>query len=331
MNIFSLLFSYLFGYSFSYSYDFFNHWQCIGIHNNIDFSQPYSINIGELPLVIWKHNNKLISVLNICKHMGSRLDNGKITNSGCLKCQYHGLEFSHEDSFGKVVEHEGKIFWSYNPIHKSPFSIPFYKNMNYEKTILEIDMEGSLTDCAYNTMDLRHPEYVHGSVFGFGNARPPQNIKQYKFKDRIGVSFDYFSNNIMRSINDNINTTKNFHMYIYPTFSWSKVSFNKKNLIIGVNLLPLANKKTRWYVTLSHNYFTTPVGKQFMEMLGKIILSQDFEQMKNQCPENNLKRAVLFEHIFQDEDVILWLREMFKNYEYPSIDRCVELYNKRKK
>ena len=38
-------------------------------------------------------------------------------------------------------------------------------------------------------------------------------------------------------------------MYLYPSFSWSKVSFHKNNLIIGVNLLPLENKKTRWYAS----------------------------------------------------------------------------------
>lgn len=309
---------------------FFNNWICVGIKENMDLTKPYSINIGELPLVIWKSkDNKLASNINICKHMGSKLDNGIITENGCLKCQYHGLENTYEDRFGEVVEHDGKIFWAYEPKKKKPFSIPFFNNADYEKSFLEITMDASLTDSAFNTMDLRHPEYVHNKVFGFGNVIPPQNIKEYKYLsgDRVGLSFDYSSNSVMRSINDNVRFTQNYHMFIYPTFSWSKVTFNNKNLIIGVNLLPLENKKTKWYITICHNYYKSGFGKEFMKFLASVILSQDFAQMKNQYKENELKRTMLFDHKFKDEEIILWLKDMFKNYEYPGVNYCVQLYN----
>ena len=56
---------------------FFNNWHCIGISEKINFKSPYKANIGELPLVIWKNpkTNNLLSTINICKHMGSKLDN----------------------------------------------------------------------------------------------------------------------------------------------------------------------------------------------------------------------------------------------------------------
>lgn len=314
-------------------FDFFNHWQCIGILNKIDYSKPYKINVGELPLVIWRDDKKkeFISTINICKHMGSTLDQGIITENGCLKCPYHGLEIKSNDKFGQVIEHDGKLFWSHDPLLKKPFSIPFFHNKNYEKSFLEIDMPGSFTDSAYNTMDLRHPEFVHGSILGFGNSEPPKNIKHFVFKDRIGLSFDYISNPSMSAFNNNVKETSNFHMYIYPSFSWSKVSFNKNHLIIGVNLLPLENKKTRWYITISHNYYQSSFGKKIMETLSSIILKQDFEQMTKQADENSLKKIMLFEHIFKDEEVIIQLKEMLKHYEYPSIDKCVDLYKKNKK
>jgi phenylpropionate dioxygenase-like ring-hydroxylating dioxygenase large terminal subunit len=309
----------------------FNEWTCIGIKSNIDFTQPYKAKIGDLPLVIWKDRaqNRLISAINICKHMGSALDNGKITKSGCLKCMYHGLEFSYEDRFGEVVEHEGKIFWAYKPTRKIPYQIPFFYHSDYETSFLEIDMDCSLTDSAYNTMDLRHPEYVHNQLVGFGNTIPPENIKYYTYKSdprRVGLSFDYSSNRVMRTINDNVRKTNNFHMYIYPTFTWSKVTFEKKHLIIGVNLLPLEKKKTRWYITLNHNYYKSNMGKEFMKILATTILSQDYIQMKNQYPENALKSEVLFNYKFKDEEPILYLKDMFSDYQYPDIDNCVELY-----
>jgi phenylpropionate dioxygenase-like ring-hydroxylating dioxygenase large terminal subunit len=312
---------------------FLNNWNCVGIKSKIDFSKPYAINIGELPLVFWKsEDGKIASAINICKHMGSKLDNGIITHNGCLKCQYHGLENSYEDRFGEVMEHDGKIFWAYKPVNKRPFSVPFYTNPNYETSHLEITMDASLTDSAFNTMDLRHPEFVHNKLVGFGNSLPPESIKTHYYPqaDRVGLSFDYLSNPVMRSMNDNVKITKNFHMFIYPTFSWSKVTFNDKNLIIGVNLLPLSTKKTRWYITICHNYYTSIAGKEFMKLLASVILGQDFDQMRNQHREDELKKAMLFDYKFADEDVIMELREMFKHYKYPTVKECVDLYNDSK-
>jgi len=327
------LFACLIQSSVQYMSGFFNHWHCVGIKEKIDFSKPYKFNIGELPLVAWRNNEgEIITGMNICKHMGSQLDNGIITPSGCLKCKYHGLEFTRDDRFGETVEHEGKVFWSYNPSQKLPHKIPFFHNKNYETSFLQIDMEASLQDSAFNTMDLRHPEYVHKG--GFGSTIPPSNIKQYKFKDRVGLAFDYQSNAMMKSMNDNKRTTHNFHMFVYPTFTWSRVSFNDKHLIIAVNLLPLENKKTRWFVTICHNYYKSPIQKNVMKGLATFILSQDYFQMKNQYPENKLKAAVLFNHIFKDEDVILWLREEFREYKFPDVNTCLDLfteYNENRK
>jgi len=308
----------------------FNYWNCIGIVNKIDFSKPYAINIGELPLVIWKNpkNSQLSSSINICKHMGSKLDNAEITSDGCLKCKYHGLENTFEDRIGETIEHEGKLFWSYKPLFAKPPSLPFFNSNRFQKSYLQIDMDCSLKDSAFNSMDLRHPEYVHSGLFGFGNDIPPKNIKHYKYSDKkIGLSFDYISKQNIRTLNSNTQYTSNFHMYEYPAFTWSKVTFNKnKHLMIGVNFLPLEENKTRWHVTICNNYFTNTIQNEFLKMLANIILSQDLTQMKNQHKDDSLKEEILFSHIFKDEEIMLWLKTMFDSYHYPNMSSCVELY-----
>jgi phenylpropionate dioxygenase-like ring-hydroxylating dioxygenase large terminal subunit len=310
----------------------FNRWTCIGIKNNIDFSKPYKTNIGELPLVVWRNpkTSHLTTTLNICKHLGSRLDNGDITYNGCLRCKYHGLELGKNDNFGETVEYQGKIFWAFNPVEPLPHSIPFHDDEKYAKSYIEIDMEASLTDSAFNTMDLRHPEYVHGGMFGFGNSKPPTNIKQYKSADSVSLEFDYQSKLTSRVLNGYAPSTKNLHMFMYPTFTWSKVSFGNKDLIIGVNFLPIGIKKTRWYVTICHNYLQSPLGKEFMKSLSYTILNQDFIQMKNQYIDNPLKKEVLLNHVFSNEDAIVWLYEMFQEYKYPDTQDCVDLYKTEK-
>ena len=53
------------------SLKFFQNWHCLGIVDKIDFTKPYSINVGDLPLVVWKNPNtqKISTVINICRHM----------------------------------------------------------------------------------------------------------------------------------------------------------------------------------------------------------------------------------------------------------------------
>jgi hypothetical protein len=114
-------------------------------------------------------------------------------------------------------------------------------------------------------------------------------------------------------------------MFVYPTFSWSRVSFDNKHLIIGVNLLPLSPKKTRWMITICHNYYKSHWGKEFIKMLALTILTQDYYQMNNQYEENELKKNMIFKKVFPNEEVILWLYEMFQNYSYPDIKQCIEI------
>jgi phenylpropionate dioxygenase-like ring-hydroxylating dioxygenase large terminal subunit len=344
---------------------FFRHWQCVGFVDNIDSSKPYPIQIGELPLVLWKSTtNPLIrsgwtARINICNHMGSTLHTGKITEKGCLKCPYHGLEFDPskmKDVFGEVQEIDGKLFWAYLPLEKNPPLVPkaspedkpsASQKEKFTTSFLEIDMDASLQDSALNTMDLRHPEFVHS--LGFGNTVPPENIRHYfypafepanlqeerskenrarKESNRIGLSFDYISSDIMKSLHNDMKITKNFHMFQYPSFSWSRVSFQEKDLFIGVHLLPLGPNKTRWYITIRHNYYTSELGKHFIRMLAMTILNQDHQQMKNQPSETELKRRMILEHVFPEEALIVFMKQnWFSKYRYPDMKEVMQLYS----
>lgn len=309
----------------------FNNWNCIGSVKNINFDKPHISNVGQLPLVTWKDkNDKLHTTVNVCKHMGSSFDEGTI-KEGCLTCPYHGLSYNDGDNVGMTIEHEGKVFWSYLPNTYRPGSVPFYNNKNYKTSIVEIDMDCSLADSAYNTMDIVHPAFVHSGILGFGNKKAPTNIKNYVFKERnkFALSFQYSSSGILKTINKNTKSTYNYHLFEFPAFTWSRVSFKKTNhLYIGVNFLPIAEKKTRWYVTIVQNYMTNNfVEELLMKYMALVILKQDQNQMKNQYYENDLKKTILFSKKFEDEEPIHKLHKLYKNISYPDLQHCIDLYN----
>ncbi|NBV43334.1 Rieske (2Fe-2S) protein, partial [bacterium] len=135
----------------AFNYAFFNQWHCIGLSQNVDFKKPYKFNIGELPLVLWKDNNdNLLSTVNICRHLGSMLDSGPIVN-GSLLCPYHGLKHDKKQAYGKIIDYQGKLWWSYKPVKKTPHSIPLFNKKGYTTQHVQIDMNAGLKDCAYNS------------------------------------------------------------------------------------------------------------------------------------------------------------------------------------
>lgn len=307
----------------------FNSWHCVDFIKNIDTRKPHAFNIGELPLVVWFNSTlQPITTVNVCSHMGSKLDKGKI-NNGCLTCPYHGLEHNDKHAFGNSMIFEDKLWWSYEPIKKTPPKVPFYNNKKYATTNIKIDVDANIVDCAFNTMDLNHPAFVHNNMFGFGSNVPPENIETYKYNDdKIGLAFTYKSNSNLAHLKNGLKKSKNFHIYEYPYTSWSRVSLpNGEHLIVNVNLLPIGPNKTRWFVTLKYNYWNKyPYEKLLMEFAARCILFQDQLQLSKQSMENALKRMVVYQEIFDNEEHIEDLKKMFKKYQYPDNIHVMKLY-----
>lgn len=321
-------------YSFISPLHVFNEWCCIDFIKNINIKKPYAYNIGELQLVTWFNKDEPLSTINICRHMGSKLDHGKITDKGCLICPYHGLEYNNNNTFGKTIIFQDKLWWSYNPRHKLPPSIPFYYNKNFETSLIKIDIDANLIDCAFNTMDINHPAYVHNNIFGFGSNISPTDIKiiDYPNNDILGLSFNYKSNSNLVHLKKELKESKNFHIYEYPYTTWSRVSLPKnEHLFVNVNMLPLSPNKTRWLVTLKHNYWNkSPLEKKLMYFAAQCILSQDKEQLSKQASETILKRTIMYQENLENEEHFNKIKKMFSKYSYPDHKSVLDLYNYHK-
>jgi len=309
--------------------DTFRHWHCIEFVKNIDIANPYAYSVGDLPLVAWFNKTQQpVSTINICKHMGSRLDSGVIKD-GCLRCPYHGLEHTHQnDAFGSTLVFQDKLWWSYKPYQKRPPVMPFYKNKNFETAMITIEVNANILDCAYNTMDVNHPAYVHNNIFGFGSNIPPTNLKTIKYNDKkLGLSFNYQSNSNIAHLKRGLRTSNNFHIYEYPYNTWSRVSLpTNEHLFVCVNMLPLEADKTRWIVTLKHNFWNkSAFEKKLMEFAANCILFQDQQQMSKQAPDNFLKHLVMHSVVLENEQHLEDFKKMFKHYQYPSMIDVIKL------
>lgn len=305
----------------------FNHWHCIDIVKNIDTSKPYAYNIGELPLVTWFNDSTPMTTINICKHMGSKLDHGTVSN-GCLTCPYHGIKHSSKDTFGKTMIFEDKLWWSYDPNSNKPPTTPYYKNKNYKTVMFSIDMNANIKDCIYNTLDINHFGFIHNNLFGQNNIIPCE-YKYTKYNnDKLSLKYKYTINTNMLNIKSNLHVFSNYQIFKYPYSSTAILSFpNNENLIINSNMLPIGPNKTKWIVTLKHNFWKSYIQGVKLDLLIKFILHQDKIQMAKQASENMLKRKMMNKLVLRNEEHFKDLDKLFKNYEYPDMISVMRLHN----
>ena len=308
----------------------FNEWHCIDFVKNIDKSKPYAYNVGDLPLVSWFDKaGDPHSTVNICSHMGSKLDHGKVKD-GCLVCPYHGMHHNSRKAFGETMIFQDKLWWSYEPKNKRPPKVPFYNSKKFETSHMTIDIDANLLDCTYNTMDMNHPAFVHNNLLGFGSSIPPTDIKtvEYAKEDKVGLSFSYKSNSNLVHLKRELKKSQNFHIYGYPYNTWSRVSLpDNQHLIINIDFLPLTPNKTRWFITMKYNYWNNMLfEKVLMYFAANCILYQDKYQMARQAEVSDLKDLVMFQTILKNEEHFDKLKNMLSKYEYPDKNKVRELY-----
>jgi nitrite reductase/ring-hydroxylating ferredoxin subunit len=60
--------------------------------NEIEESRAKIFCVDKERIAIYKHENKLYALHNVCKHQGGPLGEGKILD-GCITCPWHGYQY----------------------------------------------------------------------------------------------------------------------------------------------------------------------------------------------------------------------------------------------
>jgi hypothetical protein len=208
---------------------FVREWHPIGIEGNIDKSKPYVYNIGKLPMILWyDNNNKPISTVNICKHLGARLDKGMI-NNGCLYCSNHLTSYNETDAIGKVVSKNGLLWWSYKSYIKSPTTI-FKKDDNIHHDYIDVDV---------NLVNV-----ILELIYSSNKINSKYRNNRFFFREQL------------------FNAEHRFY-YKYPYYL--KGSINKK-INYTLNFLPLEENKTRIFINIDNNIYTKVFINYFLNL-----------------------------------------------------------------
>lgn len=291
----------------------FKNWHCINYEKNIDKTKPYIHNIGELPLVTWFDQNNLsksFTSINICKHMGSKFDKGKIIND-CLVCPYHDIKY--KDIYGETILYQDKLWWSFKPLYKLPPNTPLYNNSNYQSILIEKDINANLIDCMINILDINYQKQKISEIFNLDlNIINLENMK-LKNKNKLGIKYNY-------------DKVKIYNIFEYPYTSYYYIFFNNNKIIVNINLLPLSNDKTKWIINIKYNNYKSFILKTLINLIIKQYLNQNNKKLLNLSQQLSIKKYIAYNFNI-DNKYIYDIKQKYSNYLFPD-DFCIQNFIK---
>ena len=93
-------------------------------------------------------------------------------------------------------------------------------------------------------------------------------------------------------------------------------------MIVGVSMLPLEVQKTRWFITVRHNYMNDYFGENLVKLSTNMILNQDKKQFMRQIKNENMKEYCTLKKVLLHDEPIILMRDIYKKneYKFPTID-----------
>lgn len=294
----------------------FHHWHCIDIVSNINKNKPYTFNVGELPLITWFNNSNSVSantMLNACKHKGYKLDNGNIVDN-CIICPYHNKKHSINDSFGKTIIYDNKLWWSYEPVMKMPHKIPFVLDKQFESTSFVMDVNDNFMNIMCSSLNTNKFSQIYSKSFSRYNI-PIEDFKYKNITNGIVMSYKYKTN--IRLFGKKFYDFTNYQIFNYPYRTSSIVQLNKDDIFYAeINAYPLSMKKSRVVFTFKHNFWKSYFEKKNIEFLLKYIISQEQKYTDNKLNKCNTNEV----HFSK-------INELYKNYQHIDKEGISNLYD----
>ena len=69
----------------------------VGNIEDISNNRAKIVHVGNESIAVFKYDNKMSAVSNVCKHQNGPLGEGQITADGCITCPWHGYQYRPED------------------------------------------------------------------------------------------------------------------------------------------------------------------------------------------------------------------------------------------
>jgi hypothetical protein len=116
-----------------------------------------------------------------------------------------------------------------------------------------------------------------------------------------------------------------YYKFIYPYTAYYFINNNKNKFIININLLPLNNNKTRWFIDIRHNNYKSFI----INLIVKIMLNENEKILLNISKQSIIKNYISYNfHI--SYKFIYDIKQKYIKYLFPD-NFCIENFIKNLK
>ena len=287
----------------AYSFNVPLFWK-IANKNEISATKPKRFIFNDYPIAIYKENNKIKAISDICIHRGASLSHGKIVKN-CVQCPYHGWEYKDglveyipgipDIKVAKFGVPQFEIQEKNDDVYLRPsYDINSQKGAQYNHTIY-IPPEASNTDfvrisgtrhihrpnslITENVLDMMHISYVHS----FGNSLSPVPF-EIDYEDMGPLSgkttFYYTSGPTSMSLligkAQLVKVENEFHL---PDTTVTRVKANDIIKTIVTHCYPVGKNESILHYDLYRNFLTSPLFDPLFKCQMQITLDEDIDIM----------------------------------------------------
>lgn len=76
-------------------------WSAVLPVDDLPMATPTRVEVGENPVLLFRNDEGIFAIHNVCSHAGGPLDEGEVVNEVCIACPWHGSVFDMRD--GHIV------------------------------------------------------------------------------------------------------------------------------------------------------------------------------------------------------------------------------------
>lgn len=291
-----------------------NQWYIILDSKQLNENNPIGIKRFNHNLVLWRNNNEISCLEDICAHRGAALSIGKI-NNGNIQCPFHGIEY---DSSGKctVIPSDGKLnkppsnfkvkayevkekfgyLWMwYGEKQESYPEIKFFpeKLLDHSYSYSQFIDHWSVhySRAIENQLDCQHVAFVHHNTIGRGNKTLVNGplVKTDEEKLFMWVFNEFDKGQKPKKPGDLSEDMKQFNLlFIFPNLWMNNINEKMK---VTAAFVPVDEKNTIIYLRYYQKIITIPILKNIFLFTGKLfskkVLRQDKRVVTTQVPKKS--------------------------------------------
>lgn len=289
-----------------------SYWYIACQSDDLRGSKPLARAVLGIPMVFFRDEaGRVGALLDRCPHRNVPLSLGRVVDTGCLECCYHGWQFDADGVCRKVpglvdghvrkgrevesfpVREIDGFVWVYPravepaEIEREPFALPHVSADAYTTVVREVEVEGSVHAAAENALDVPHTAFLHRGLFRTGSAKNRIRAEVRRWHDRVEA--EYIGEPrppgvVARILSPSGGIVEHWDRFFLPSIAQVEYKLGTENhFVVTSALTPLSDFRTRMFAVIS---FRTRVPgrvlRPILEPLAMRIFKQDAEILRIQ-------------------------------------------------